>query len=54
MTTEHHALTPAEVWILLSEGFNAEEIRAYAGVSLETANAMISRASRMFAMGEAA
>ncbi len=44
MDTEHNTLTPAEVWLLLCEGFNEAEIAAAAGVKLNVALSMIDEA----------
>lgn len=41
-------VTPADVWTFLEAGCNAREIAAYAGVSLLTAHAMVSHATRAY------
>ena len=52
--TEQPPVTDADVWAFLSAGCNAREIADYAGVSLETAKAMIVRARCVFVSGSAA
>ncbi len=52
-TIEHRALTPEDVWHLLSEGCNTHEIATYAGVSQESASAMVSRATTLYARAAA-
>lgn len=44
MSTERHTLTDADVWTFATEGCNAAEIAAYAGVSEMTANNWMLRA----------
>ena len=51
--TEHRSLTPEDVWHLLSEGCNTHEIATYAGVSQESASAMVSRATTLYARAAA-
>ncbi len=41
-------LSPSDVWTFLESGCNAHEIAAYAGVSLLTAHAMVSHATRAY------
>ncbi len=42
-------LTPAQVWRLMAEGCNANEIAAWAGVSHSVAVAMMANAARRYA-----
>lgn len=55
MTTENMnledrpSLCERDVWLWLESGCNANEIAAYARVSLAAAYAMMARASRLFA-----
>lgn len=49
----HPKMSEADVWTLLSEGVNAEEIAAYAGVALSVARAMMARARAVHARASA-
>ena len=39
-----HRLSTADVWMLLRDGFNANEVAYIGGVAIETAEAMIAEA----------
>lgn len=54
MTTDRHELTDSDVWTLVSEGCNANEIAAFAGVAVSAAHAMMAHATRAYAMAVAA
>lgn len=53
MTADRHALTDADVWILILEGCNANEIAAYAGVTVSCAHALMAHATRTYARAAA-
>jgi hypothetical protein len=43
--SDHPTLTDADVWRLSTEGVNANELAAYAGIPIDIARAWISRAA---------
>lgn len=49
----HRQLTSSQVWTFVSEGCNEAEIAAFAGVSIEAAQAMVNRALTLFARARA-
>ena len=53
MTEERHDLSDADLWLLVCEGCNANEIAAFTGTSLAVARARIGELCAKHARGEA-
>lgn len=53
MTDERHELTPTQMWALIEQGVNAQEVAEWCGVSVYAAAAMMVYATKMHARLEA-
>lgn len=52
MTEQRHELSDADLWLLMQEGCNANEIAAWAGISLAVARARMGELCAKHARGE--